>query len=73
MGRLTDTLQLSDADGFYSELVHLYDGLDGPAAEALSARLILILCNQVGDRQILAQAFALARAAGAPSSPTLQE
>ncbi len=61
MQRLVNTLQLADPDGFYVELVHLYDGLDREAAEAVSARLILLLCNHIGDAAVLREAFAHAR------------
>lgn len=64
MRGLTSALNLPDPDGFYVELVRLYEGLDRDAAEAVSARLILLLCNHVGDRAVLREAFALARAAG---------
>jgi hypothetical protein len=63
MRGLNSALNLPDPDGFYGELVRLYDGLDRDAAEALSARLILLLCNQIGDRAVLREAFALARGA----------
>jgi hypothetical protein len=61
MRRLVSTLQLADPDGFYAELVRLYDGLDRDAAEAVSARLILLLCNHIGDAAVLREAFARAR------------
>jgi len=64
MRGLTSALNLPDPDGFYVELVRLYDGLDRDAAEAVSARLILLLCNHIGDRDVLREAFALARASG---------
>ncbi len=63
MRRLAAALNLPDPDGFYVELVRLYGGLDRDAAEAVSARLILLLCNHIGDPQVLREAFALARAA----------
>ncbi len=64
MRGLTSALNLPDPDGFYVELVRLYDSLDRDAAEAVSARLILLLCNHIGDCAVLREAFALARAAG---------
>lgn len=64
MRGLTGALNLPDPDGFYVELVRLYDGLDRDAAEAVSARLILLLCNHIGDRDVLREAFQLARQAG---------
>lgn len=68
MRRLASALNLSDPDGFYVELVRLYDGLDREAAEAVSARLILLLCNHIGDRAVLGEAFALARGAAEAAS-----
>ena len=64
MRGLTAALNLPDPDGFYVELVRLYDGLDRDAAEAVSARLILLLCNHIGDRDVLREAFRLAGTAG---------
>jgi hypothetical protein len=64
MRGLTSALNLPDPDGFYVELVRAYDGLDRDAAEAVSARLILLLCNHIGDRAVLREALALARGAG---------
>jgi hypothetical protein len=64
MRGLTGALNLPDPDGFYAELVRVYDGLDRDAAEVVSARLILLLCNHIGDRSVLREAFALARGAG---------
>jgi uncharacterized protein DUF2783 len=64
MRGLSGALNLPDPDGFYVELVRLYDGLDRDAAEAVSARLILLLCNHIGDRDVLREAFAQARGNG---------
>ncbi len=63
MRGLTSALNLPDPDGFYVELVRIYDGLDRDAAEAVSARLILLLCNHIGDLAVLREAFSLARGA----------
>jgi hypothetical protein len=61
MRRLVSVLNLADPDGFYVELVRLYDGLDRDSAEAVSARLILLLCNHIGDPAVLREALARAR------------
>ena len=61
MRRLVSALNLTDPDGFYVDLVRLYDGLDRESAEAVSARLILLLCNHIGDPTVLREAFACAR------------
>lgn len=73
MPALTTDINLPDPDGFYAELVQLYDGLDPTEAAAVSARLILILCNQIGDRALLREAFALSRAGRPPANETEEE
>ena len=61
MHRLINALNLTDPDGFYVDLVRLYDGLDRDAADAVSARLILLLCNHIGDSTVLREVLARAR------------
>ncbi len=58
---------IADPDGFYEELIAAQRDLDEAAAESFVARLALILANHVGDRQVLSEALALARAA--PQNP----
>jgi hypothetical protein len=55
------TLQLHDADSFYERLLDAHSGLDKNQSDLLNARLILILANQVGDDQVLADCIAAAR------------
>jgi hypothetical protein len=43
-----------DADLFYEQLTTAHQGLTRNESEALNARLILLLANQVGDAGILA-------------------
>lgn len=50
-----------DADGFYELLLDAHAGLSTEASQALNARLILLLANQVGDAQVLAACVAAAR------------
>jgi hypothetical protein len=63
--RATGSLMLdpniADPDGFYQELLQAYDGLSPEDCEGFSARLILVLANQIGDREILRQALRAAR------------
>lgn len=49
-----------EADAFYAELIAAQAGLSDEAAADWLARLALILCNHIGDREVLRQAFALA-------------
>ena len=52
---------IADADGFYDELIESQRGLSDEQAEMLATKLVLILANQVGDREVLREAIALAR------------
>lgn len=63
MSDLTKTPNLADPDGFYAELLAAHEGLSKGQSDALNARLILLLANQIGDREILAEALAEARGA----------
>lgn len=51
---------LVDCDGFYEELLQAHQDLNDEESQAFNARLILILCNHIGDRNILRQALAAA-------------
>lgn len=51
-----------DADTFYEQLLDAHAGLSREQSELLNARLILILANQIGSRDVLAQCIAAARA-----------
>jgi len=52
---------LQDPDGFYDELIACQRGLSETQADALLARLVLILANHIGDRATLREALTLAR------------
>jgi len=58
---LTETPNFADADGFYAELIAAHEGLEEADSHALNARLVLILSNHIGDREVLAEALALAK------------
>ena len=53
--------QWSDADGFYETLLDAHRGLSAQQSEALNARLILLLANQIGDAAVLADCIDAAR------------
>ena len=46
---------IADADGFYDALLAAHEGLTKVESDALNARLIL--CNHVGDGEVLRQAL----------------
>ena len=52
-----------DADGFYERLLDAHQGLSREQSELLNARLILLLSNQIGNAQVLADCVAAAREA----------
>lgn len=61
---LTTSLRLESSDDFYEALIDAHRDLSLEASQALNARLVLILANQVGSSDALRQALALARATG---------
>jgi len=58
--QLTLTANIDGADDFYAELLNAHDGLSKAQSDALNARLVLVLANQIGSRAILSQALAAA-------------
>lgn len=54
------TPNLAEADDFYDELLRAHQSLSDEQSEDFNARLILILCNHIGDRRILTQALCAA-------------
>jgi len=60
MTDLITTANIVAADDFYADLLAAHEGLTKAESDALNARLILILANQIGDRQVLGQALAAA-------------
>ena len=52
---------IPDPDGFYEALIDHQRDLDDDQAALFQAKLVLILANHVGDRQVLREALALAR------------
>lgn len=61
MNQLKTDPNIPDPDGFYEELLRLYDGLEEAESHSLNARLILVLANHIGDRKIIAQAMQIAK------------
>ena len=58
---LTLEPNLAAPDDVYEALIKAHDGLSRDESEALNARLILILINQIGDPGVIRQALAVAR------------
>ena len=53
-------LNFEDADAFYESLLDAHLGLNREQSEALNARLVLVLANQVGNAQQLVACLAAA-------------
>ena len=56
MPLITDP-NLTEHDAFYADLMAAHEGLDHAQSEGLNARLILILANHIGDREVLSEAL----------------
>ncbi|MBU15949.1 MAG: DUF2783 domain-containing protein [Gammaproteobacteria bacterium] len=55
------TPNIPDQDGFYDELLAAHEGLSDAQSDAYNARLILVLANHIGDRDVLRAAFEAAK------------
>lgn len=63
MVRLITAPNIDKPDDFYAELLALHEGRSREDSEAVNARLILLLANHIGDRQVLREALAAAGSA----------
>ena len=61
MTALSQTANIACPDDFYAELIRLHEGLEPQQSAVVSAKLILILANHIGDQVVLQEALALAR------------
>lgn len=55
------TAHFQDADTFYEQLLDAHTGLSREQSELLNARLILVLANQIGSREVLAECIQVAK------------
>ena len=53
--------QFTDADSFYESLLDAHGDLSAEQSAAFNARLILILANQIGHADVLADCIARAK------------
>ncbi|MDU8926377.1 DUF2783 domain-containing protein [Alisedimentitalea sp. MJ-SS2] len=61
MTDLNLTPNITGADDFYAELLAAHEPLSKEESDALNARLILMLANHIGDREVLSAAIEAAR------------
>ncbi len=64
MPRLNTHANIEAPDDFYAELLSIHEGRSKQESDAINARLILLLANHIGDREILSDALQKAVAAG---------
>lgn len=55
-------------DDFYEALLSAHEGLSTEDSHALNARLVLLLCNHIGDAAVLQDALRIARGRPAPQA-----
>lgn len=60
MSKLITDNHFSDADAFYASLTDAHRELTPEDSERLNARLILLLANHIGDKQVLLEALDIA-------------
>jgi hypothetical protein len=61
MATLITTPNIPGPDDFYSELLALHEGHSSEDSHAINARLVLLLANHIGNRNILRQALEAAK------------
>jgi len=52
--------RIEDPDDFYVRLIAVHHGLSTAQSQAVNAKLILLMANQIGDRQVLDEILAAA-------------
>ena len=60
--KLVTTQNLPDVDGVYEKLIELHEGRSEDDSMRVNARLILLLINHIGDREVALEAMHLAGA-----------
>ncbi len=55
------TPHFQDADTFYEQLLDAHAGMSQEQSELLNARLILLLANQIGSKDVLAECIRAAK------------
>ena len=67
MDSLDTAARLQAPDAFFAALIAAHRDLTREQSEALSARLVLLLANQIGTQSVLIQAIDAARASLPPA------
>jgi hypothetical protein len=62
MAELNTRPNIDNADDFYAELLALHEGCSKARSDAINARLILLMANHIGDREVIRAAMDAATA-----------
>lgn len=61
MATLRTETAFANPDEFYSLLIDAHQGLTDEQSAVVNAKLILLLCNHIGDLDVIREALNLAR------------
>lgn len=61
MAALRTETTFENPDDFYALLIEAHRGLSEEQSAVVNAKLILLLCNHIGDLAVIREALALAR------------
>jgi len=53
--------RIDDPDDFYARLIALHADLSTEQSQMLNSKLVLVLANHIGDRQVLDEVLEMAR------------
>ncbi len=53
--------QIEDPDDFYARLIDLHEGLSSDESNSLNCKLILLMANHIGDREVLFEVLDVVR------------
>jgi hypothetical protein len=59
--KLRTESQIEDPDDFYARLIALHEGLSSDESNSLNCKLILLMANQIGDREVLLEVLDVVR------------
>ena len=53
--------QIEDPDDFYARLIDLHQGLNSDQSNSLNCKLILLMANHIGDKEVLFEVLDVVR------------
>ncbi len=53
--------QIEEPDDFYARLIDLHEGLSSDESNSLNCKLILLMANHIGDREVLFEVLDVVR------------